>query len=192
MFARSSRSSSAAPFAALLLAIVTLAGCSSDPAGSGNTAGSAGGATNTATKPATNAPVTVPGGMPGNMPVPMGMEDSIEGRVVAVLCLEKDPNMPAAEAKACAESTSKGGGALAVLGSDGVLYINDETVDIRKNNKQLEFFIGEEVTVQGQLIGAATRPSIGKIEVKQFRMKLVRRKVIVNDKPGAGNKAAGK
>ena len=123
MFALRSRSTGAAPFAALLLAIVTLAGCSSDPAGSGNTAGTAGGATNTATKSATNAPGTTPGGMPGNMPVPMGMEDSIEGRVVAVLCLEKDPNMPAAEAKACAESTSKGGGALAVLGSDGVLYI---------------------------------------------------------------------
>ncbi len=192
MFARSSRSSSAAPFAALLLAIVTLGGCSGDPAGSGNTAGTAGGGTNTATKAATNAPGTVPGGMPGNMPVPMGMEDSIEGTVVAVLCLEKNPNMPAAEAKACAESTSKSGGALAVLGNDGILYINDETTDIRKNNKQLEFFIGEVVTVQGQLIGDATRSKVGAISVKQFRMKLVRRKVIVNDKPGAGNKAAGK
>lgn len=182
MFARSSRRSGAAPIAALLLAIVALAGCSSDPGGSGNTAGTAGGTTNTA-KAATNAPATVPGGMPGNMPVPMGMEDSIEGTVVAVLCLEKNPNMPAAEAKACAESTSKGGGALAVLGSDGILYINDEKTDIRKNNKQLEFFIGEVVTVQGQLIGDATRPRVGEIAVKQFRMKLVRRKVNVNDKP---------
>jgi hypothetical protein len=166
-----------------LLAVVAIAGCSSQPDGYGPANGNAGGATNTATKPATNAPATVPGGMPGNMPVPMGMEDSIEGRVVAVLCLEKNPNMPTAEAKACAESTSKGGGALAVLGTDGVLYINDEKTDIRKNNKQLEFFIGEVVTVQGQLIGDATRPRVGEIAVKQFRMKLVRRKVIVNDKP---------
>lgn len=190
MFRWSSRKGSAARLAALALVLVTVGACSSEPGSGGNVAGTAGG--NTASNPATNAPRPVPGGMPGNMPTPLGMEDSIEGRVVGVLCLEKNPAMAAAEMKTCAEASSKEGGALAVLGSDGVLYINDEKTDIRKNNKQLEFFIGEEVTVQGQLIGAATKSTIGPITVKQFRMKLVRRKVMVNDKPGASNKAVGK
>jgi len=182
--------------AACLLAASGLGACSDGPASKGS------GNANVTAPTANVAAPAAPGGtgMPGNMPAPLGMEDSIEGRVVAVLCYEKNPNMPAAEAKACAESTSKQGGALAVLGDDGVLYINDEKVDIRRNNKQFEFFIGEIVTVQGQLIGDATRPKIGSTPVKQFRMKLVRRKkedgagpvAAPAAPPAATNKAAGR
>ncbi len=188
MDARNIRRSGGSKFAALLLAVVTLGGCSSEPAGTGSAAGAAGGNSNAAAQTASNAPV--PGGMPGNMPQPMGMEDSIEGVVVAVPCFEKNPTMPAAEAKTCAQAAMVNGFALAVLGTDGVLYVNDEKADVRRNNKQLEFFISEMVTIQGQHIGEANRAKIGQTPVKQFRMKLVRRKKA--DGAAATNAAAGK
>ena len=190
MDARNVRRSGGSRFAALLLAVVTIGGCSSEPAGSGSAAGNAGGNSNAAAKTATNAPAPVPGGMPGNMPQPLGMEDSIEGVVVAVPCFEKNPAMPAAEAKTCAQAAMVNGFALAFLGTDGVLYVNDEKADVRRNNKQLEFFISEVVTIQGQHIGDANRAKIGSTPVKQFRMKLVRRKA--GPSAAATNAAAAK
>lgn len=185
MYVRSSRR---VRLGSLLVAVAALASCSSEP-GVGTGAANTSSAAN---RSAANTAPAVPGGMPGNMPAPMGMEDSIEGRVVSVICLERTPDLPPAEAKKCAEELTKTGGPLAVLASDGTLYINDEEADTRKTNKQLEFFIGEEVTIQGQVMGAAKRPMIGKTPVKQFRMKLVRRKVMTYDGPGAGNMASGK
>lgn len=184
MYSRCLRPGRLAP---LIVAVTFISGCAAESAApvSNPPAASNAAATN-------RAPAAVPGGMPGNMPTPMGMEDSIEGTVVSMVCLERNPNMSPDEAKACAVEATKAGGPLAVLTADGILYIDSEEVDARSTNKKLQIFTGEVVVIQGQLIGDAKREKLGSIPMKQFRMKLVRRKVNTKDGPANRNRAGGR
>lgn len=170
-----SRISIAALVAAIALCTLAAA-CTNQSAPAGNDAApsnASGPASGTA--PATNAPapVTTPGAAPGTQ-APPGMPDTLEGRVVGLLCYKENPKAAPDAAVQCAKQKMQEGGALGVLASDGTIYINDK--DVRTNNVQLQYFIGEEVTVQGQMIGDAPDVSWPGTQVKKFDMRIVRRK----------------
>ena len=98
--------------AALALA---LTGCSEPPA-----PGSGPAATNAPSAPNTNAaaPAQTPP-KPGDVKPPLGMEDTIEGRVIGLICYKQNRNASLEEQKSCATANAAKGGILAVLGSDG-------------------------------------------------------------------------
>lgn len=158
--------------AAIAAASLSLASCGSEPPPPpGNSAAPA----NTSPTPATNAPVATNGATAPTTPGPLGMENSIEGRVVGLICYRQNPNASVEEAKACATANAERGGALGILGNDGILYV-DEHPDARVTNGKLKFFIGEEVTVQGQMIGDAPELGWDNVKVKKFKFVLARRK----------------
>jgi len=128
-----------------------------------------GNATAATNKEATN---TAPNGQAAP---PLGMEDTIEGRVVGLLCYKENPKATNEQLTECSKNNVEKGGYLGILGSDGTLYVNPDT-DVRINNSQMKDFIGQEVTVQGQLIGDAPDLSWADVHVKKFKIKLVRRK----------------
>jgi hypothetical protein len=103
------------------------------------------------------------------------MEDTIEGRVVGLYCFKNNPKASLDEQKACAQANVDKGGQLGILASDNTLYV-DNVPDARITNAKLRDFIGEEVTVQGQMIGDAPDLNFGDVKVKKFDMKLSRRK----------------
>jgi hypothetical protein len=140
-----------------------------------------------ATDPGTNKPAATNSPTASNAPTnaaapaaaagqpPLGMEDTIEGRVVGLICYKENPKATPEQLAACAKNNVEKGGYLGVLGSDGTLYVNPD-VDVRINNAQMKDFIGQEVTVQGQNLGDAPDLSWDGVTVKKFKMKLVRRK----------------
>lgn len=157
---------------AFIACVVATAACepskTAAPAGNtanvnSNTAAPAAAAGNTA---ATNSAATQP---------PLGMEDTIEGRVVGLVCFKQNPKATPEQLADCSKANAAQGGRLGVLGADGTLYINPD-VDVRVNNSQMSDFIGLEVTVQGQMIGDAPDLSWDGVTVKKFKMKIVRRK----------------
>ena len=151
---------------AVALFMLTLAGCHEPPAPATNAPAAA----NTNAAPATTAPPTN-----GQTRAPLGMEDTIEGRVIGLLCYKQNRNMTAEQAKACATENAAKGGILAILGADGTVYVN-ENPDAGVTNNQLKYFIGDEVTIQGQMIGDAPNLNWDDVKVKKFKYGLVRRK----------------
>jgi hypothetical protein len=147
-----------------------VAGCTEPPAPSASPT------TNAPQAPATNAPAPAPTPpKPGEVKAPLGMEDTIEGRVIGLRCYKDNRNASPEEAKACAEANVAKGGRLGVLGSDGTVYVN-ENPDAGITNQQLQPFIGQEVTIQGQMIGDAPNLNWDDVKVKKFKFGLVRRK----------------
>lgn len=120
------------------------------------------------------APTVAPPTNTGELRPPIEMKDTIEGKVIGLLCYKNSRNASDAEAIACAKKMVEDGGALVVLGTDGAVYLNDK--DPRSNNTQLQFFIGETVTVQGVSLGDLPDLSWDDVKVKKFAMRLVRRK----------------
>ncbi|HQR39434.1 MAG TPA: hypothetical protein PLF26_13660 [Blastocatellia bacterium] len=158
--------------ATMLLAAAAMCAAACEPA---NTAAPGG---NTAAQNASNAPVAATNAAPtapGTMQPPLGSEDNIEGTVVGLICYKENPKAPPEKLAECAKANLEKGGYLGVLGADGTLYINADA-DVRVNNAQLRDFVGQQVTVQGQMIGDAPQLSWEGVTVKKFKMKLVRRK----------------
>ena len=106
---------------------------------------------------------------------PVGMEDTIEGRVVGLACLKNTPDATAEELKACAEGNLAKGGQLGILAADNVIYV-DSHPDARVTNAKIKDFIGQDVTVQGQHLEDMPNLNFGNYTVKKFDMKLARRK----------------
>ena len=160
---------------AIVAALLPLAGCTEPEPAPGPAAANA----NTAAPRTANGNSGViqgqapKAGDPGMAPIEL--KDTIEGRVIGILCHKENPNATPEQATACAKQKVAEGGALGVLADDGTIFINDK--DVRTNNTQLQFFIGEIVTIQGQALGDAA-PDAGweGLKVKKFNMKLVRRK----------------
>ncbi len=158
--------------AAIAVSSLALVSCGTEPP---PPPGNAAAPTNAAPPPTSNAPVATNGATAPTTPGPLGMENTIEGRVIGLICYKQNPNASVEEAKACATANADRGGALGVLGNDGILYV-DEHPDARVTNGKLKFFIGEEVTVQGQMIGDAPELGWDNVKVKKFKFVLARRK----------------
>jgi len=161
----------AGAFVAAVLLILTLAGCGEPPApGSSPASGnSPQGANANAAAPAGPKP------QPGDAKPPLRMEDTVEGRVIGLICYKENPKASPEEAKACALDKVAKGGRLGILGADGTVYV-DSTTDAGVTNQKLKDFIGEDVTIQGQMIGDVPDLNWADVKVKKFAFKLVRRK----------------
>ncbi len=159
----------AALAAATVVVSLALVSCAEPPPGQSSAP------TNVATNAAPATPPAAAPQNPGDAKPPLGMEDTIEGRVVGLYCYKQNPKAPIEEQIACAKKNVATGGDLGVLGSDNTLYV-DSTADSRITNAKLKDFIGEEVTIQGQMIGDAPELNFGDVKVKKFAMKLSRRK----------------
>jgi hypothetical protein len=166
---RRSKTAVAAIVAALALTLGALSGCSDEPTPGRNTAAPTAPANANAATPSPSLQAD------GTPKAPLGMEDTIEGRVIGLFCYKQNRNASPEQAKACAKEYADKGGALGVLGADGTVYV-DKNPDARLTNGKLEPFIGEEVTIQGQMVGDAPELGWDDVKVKKFDMKLTRRK----------------
>jgi hypothetical protein len=152
------------------VATLSLTGCTDEqPTRPTNTNAPVAAGTNTSTTPTVAPPTNT-----GELRPPIEMKDTIEGKVIGLLCYKNTPNAAPEAAIACAKQMVKDGGALGVLGADGTVYIGES--DPRSNNTRLEFFIGETVTVQGVMLGDLPDLGWDNVKVKKFSMKMVRRK----------------
>jgi hypothetical protein len=165
-----SRLSTAVLATALALSSLSLAGCAETAPTAGTNANT--GATNAAQQPAaTNAPLAT-NRAPGQMQAPLGMEDSIVGKVVGLACYRKNPgNIDATIA--CTKQNIGQNEALVVLGNDNVVYAGEG--DARIVSGQLQPFVGQEVTVQGKMGADAPDMSWENVTVKKFKYGIVRR-----------------
>jgi len=158
--------------ATIVLVAASFAGCdSTPPASNGNST-----ATNAPVAGANaNTTVATPPLGPGDAKPPVGMEDTIEGRVVGLYCYKQNPAATPEALKACTLEYVAKGGQLGVLTANKVLYV-DAHPDARITNAKLKDFVGEDVTVQGALIGDVPELNFADVTVKKFDMKLARRK----------------
>ncbi len=124
----------------------------------------------------TNKPtIATPPQNPGTVKPPLGMEDTIEGRVIGLACYKQNPKASLEEQKACAKEHMDKGGQLGLISPDGTTIFVDAHPDARVTNAKLRDFVGEEVTIQGQMLGDVD-VTIPGATVKKFDFKLVRRK----------------
>jgi hypothetical protein len=130
----------------------------------------------TANAPAPQPGTTPPaagGGPPAQGPLAKGSTVRIEGRMIALTCLKENPSMTRENLDACTKDAAATGTPLAVLGTDGVVYVPEIEAEMTSEYK---VFVGEDMLIDGNIHEEAKNMSWPGVTVKKMEMVRLRKK----------------
>jgi hypothetical protein len=114
-------------------------------------------------------------------PMAPGASTRITGAVVSLACMTSTPNASKEALAECSKQQASAGGALAVLGDDGAIYVS--SVGPQTGTRQLQRFAGVRVFIDGNVSAHVPDVKMPGHEVKGFDIRGVRKEDIESQGP---------
>ena len=117
---------------------------------------------------------TAPAGGATGKPI-RGASDRIQGRIISLICYKQDPSATPEAATECAKAQiDQGGGALAILGTDNIVYLSDR--DPKTNTAQLRGYLGHEVIADGIVLEEMPELAWPGVTIRKIQIKMIKKK----------------